>query len=59
MQSCLKRLGQHCIGFCPVQCCSMSIKVTLHRMFSYAMLSGATRTTLHRVLTCAMLSQEY
>ena len=35
------------------------IKMTLHRIFSYAKLSGASLTTLHRVLTCAMLSQKY
>ena len=55
MQCCLEPLGQHCIGFWPVHCCPKSIKTTLNRIFSYALLSGASRTTLHRVFTCAML----
>ena len=59
MQCCLEPLGQHFIGFLPVQCCPKSIKTTLRKIFSYTMLSGATQTILHRVLTCAMLSQEY
>ena len=33
MQCCLEPLGQHCIGFCPVQCCPNSIKTTLNRIF--------------------------
>ena len=59
MQSYLKHLGQHCRGFWPVQCCSMSTKTTLNRFFSYAMLPGACCTVLHRALTCSMLTQEY
>ena len=59
MQFCLEPLGQYCIGFSPVQCYSKSIKTTLNRIISYAMLSRATQTTLHKILTCAMLSQEY
>ena len=55
---CLKPFG-HYIGVLPVQCCPVGIKTTLNRIFSYAMLSGATQTTLHRILNCAMLSQEY
>ena len=43
----------------PVQCCPKSIKTTLKKIFSYAMLSGASRITLNRVLTRAMLSIEY
>ena len=58
-ECCLEHLGQHCMGFCPVQCCPKSIKTTLNRIFSYTMLSEASQTTLHRALTCAMLSQEY
>ena len=42
-----------------VQCCPKSIKTTLHRVFSYAKLSGASRAILDWVLTWAMLSQEY
>ena len=42
-----------------VQCCPKSIKTTLHRVFSYGKLSGASRALLDWVLTCAMLSQEY
>ena len=49
---------KHCIGLWPVQCCSKSIKTTLYRIFSYAMLFGAFWTTLHRFITCAMLSQD-
>ena len=59
MQSCLEPLGQHCIRFLPVQCCSKSIKTTLHWICSYTKLSGASWTTLHRIFSCAMLSQEY
>ena len=32
VQCCLEPLGQHCIEFV-LQCCSMSIKTTLHRIF--------------------------
>ena len=42
-----------------MQCCPKSIKTTLHRIFSFAMLSGTTQITLHRILTYPMLSQEY
>ena len=59
IQSCLEHLEQHCIGFSTVQCCPMSIKTTLHKIFSDAMLSEVFLITLHRVFTCAMLSQEY
>ena len=59
MEDCLEPLRQHYIAFLPVQCCPKSIKTTLNRSFSYAMLSGATQTALHRILTCTMLSQEY
>ena len=50
MQYCLEPLRQHYIAFLSVQCCPKSIKTTLNRSFSYAMLSGASRATLHRVL---------
>ena len=50
---------QHCIGFSAVQCCSKSIKTTLHKILSYAMLSGASQIILHRVVTYAMFSQKY
>ena len=33
--------------------------MTIHWVFSCAMLSGVSWATLHRVLACAMLSQEY
>ena len=56
---CLEPLGQHCIGFLPVQCRPKSIKTTLHRIFSYAKLPGASRATLHRVFICVLLSKEY
>ena len=59
MQSCLEPLRQHCIRFLLVQCCPKSIKTTLHRIFSCAMLSGASRATLLRVFGCEILSQEY
>ena len=58
-RSYLESVEQHCIGFSATQCCPKSIKITLHRIFSYEMLSGAFRTTLHRVLIYARLSQEY
>ena len=59
IQCCSEPLGQHYIGFLPVQCCLKSITATLNRIFSYTMLYGATQTTLHKILTYAMLSQEY
>ena len=43
IESCLEPLGQHCIGFSAVQCCAKSIKTILHRIFSYALLLGASR----------------
>ena len=49
MQSCLEPLWEYCIEFLPVQCFPKSIKRTLHRIFSYTNLSGASCTTLHRV----------
>ena len=59
MHCCLEPRWYYCIRFWPVQSCPKSIEANLQRIFSYAMLSGASRTTLHRVLTCAILSQEY
>ena len=59
MQSCLEPLRQDYIEFSDVQCCPKSIKTKLHRIFSYAMLSGAFWTTLHKGFNCAMLSLEY
>ena len=58
MQGCLEPLGQQC-RVLAVQCCPKSIKATLHRVFCYEKLSGASQATLHRVLTCAMLSQKH
>ena len=55
MQSCLEPLGQHCIGFWPVQCCPMSIKAKLHRFFFYAMLSGTSQTIFHRICSYTKL----
>ena len=61
-------LGKHGTRFflvqcCPepqvAKCCPRSIKTTLHRVFSCALLSGASRTTLIRVFTSVMLFQEY
>ena len=52
MQCCLEPLRQHCIGFWPVQCYPRSIKTTLDRIFSYAMLSGASWAIPHRVFSC-------
>ena len=49
-------LGQHCTRFLPLQCCPKGIKITLNKMFSCALLSGASRTTLHWVVTCAMFA---
>ena len=59
MQSCLEPLGQHCVGFSAVQSYPKSIKTILHRIFSYALLPGASQILLHKVLTCAKLPQEY
>ena len=53
MQYCLEPLIQHCMGFSTVQCCSETIKTTLNRIFSCAMLYVAFQTTLRRVLTYA------
>ena len=50
MQNCLESIRQHCPGFWPVQCCPRSIKAKWHRIFFYAMLSGAFWTILYRVL---------
>ena len=57
MQCYLESFWQHCIEFWPVQCCPKSIKATLHRIFSYAMLSGAFWATLYRYLTSSVLLQ--
>ena len=52
---CKEPLGQQCTGFLPIQCCPKSIKTTLNnitklnRIFSYTMLSGASRSTQHKV----------
>ena len=46
IQCCLEASGQHCTRLLPVQCCPKRIKMTLNRIFSCAMLSGASRTTL-------------
>ena len=59
MQCYVEPLGLYCIGFWPAQCCPKTIKTTLHRVFSYTKLSGASWTTLHKVFSCAMSSQEY
>ena len=59
MQNCLEPLGQHCKGLSVVQCYPNSTKTTLHKIFSDAKLSRASRTPLDKVLTCVMLSQEY
>ena len=45
----LEPQGQHCLGYLLVQCCPKNIKTTLNRIFSCAMLSGASRTTLNRI----------
>ena len=47
---------EQCTEFFSVQCCLES----LHRVFTCAMLSGASWTPLHRVFTCtcAIMSQE-
>ena len=59
----IKIAGKWCysdnIGFLPVQCCPISIKTTLNRIFSCVMFSGGSRTTLHKIFTCAILSQKY
>ena len=59
IQSCLERLGQHCIRISAVQWCPKSIKTTLDKIFSDAMLFEAFGIILYRVFTCAVLSQEY
>ena len=43
------KLRQHWTGFVPVQCCPKSIKTTLNRIFSCAMLSGDSWKTLPKV----------
>ena len=48
VQCCLASLGQHCTKFLPVQCCPKSIKTTLNRIFSCALLSSASWTTFHK-----------
>ena len=40
--------GRSWNGFLPVECCPKSIKTTLIRIFSCAMLSGAFWATLHK-----------
>ena len=45
--------------FWPAQCCPKSVMTTLHRVFCYIKLSGASWETLHKVFSCAILSQEY
>ena len=50
MQCCLESLGQHDIGFLPVQCCPKSIKAKFHRTIFYAMLSGVSHKTWQRLL---------
>ena len=57
MQCHLESQGQHCLGYLLVQCCSKSIKTTLNRIFSCALLSGASWITLHKVFACIMLAQ--
>ena len=61
VQSCLQPLKQLCIGFWHVQCCPMwqcdmckSFKTALNRIFSCAMLSGASGTILHKVFPVQM-----
>ena len=49
MQYCVESLGQHCTRLLPVECCPKRIKTTLSRIFSWAVLSGASRKTLSRV----------
>ena len=57
VQCCVESQRQHCLG-CSVlvQCCHKSVKTTLNRIFSCAMLSGTSWATLHKVLTWAMLA---
>ena len=59
MQCCLDPLGQHCTRILPVQCYPKSVKTTLNRNFSCAMLSGASWTSFYKDFTYAMLSEEY
>ena len=42
--------GRSCNSFLPVECCPKSIKTTLIRIFSCAMLSGAFWATLHKAV---------
>ena len=56
IQKCLELPGKRWIRFCPVQCFPKSIKTTLHRIFSYVMLSGVSGSILHRVFVCEILS---
>ena len=46
----LEPLRQHCKGFSALQSCPRNIKTTLHRIFPFAKLSGASRTTLYNVV---------
>ena len=47
VQDYLEFPGQHCTGFLPVQCCFKRIKAILKRIFSCAMMSGASWAILH------------
>ena len=49
VQYCLESLGQYCTRFLPMQCCPNSTETTLKRIFSCALLSGASRASLHRI----------
>ena len=40
MQCCLEPLGQHCIGFLPMQCCPKSIKTVLRKIHELNTLIG-------------------
>ena len=53
MQCFLKPHRQHYIPFLPAQYCPKSIKKTLNRSFSYAMLSGGSWVIIHSVFSCA------
>ena len=48
VQCCPGALGQHCRKILLVQCCPKSIKATLSKNFSCAILSRASWTTLHK-----------
>ena len=59
LMQCFEPFGQLCTKFLPMPCCSKSIKTTLNKIFSYAMLSKPSRTTLHKVVPAQLCPRRY